>query len=538
MSPQTILPSEKTSVNVCRLTGRRRGCKIGPLRSATRLEPPLPYAGSTVRDRRTPFQPVPSHTSMVRPMLRPPRSLLAPVVAVLLVRALSPVPATGQIPGVPIGGHEPSARTQWSRHAASLADSLVRDWITVAERREHDTLARLFTDRAVLITAAGERAEGRDQIRELLDQLPQRVQHQAQRSGVVLGMRLLYTSGRVRLQEDGVEKTETFSVLMEQHHGHWQIRALAFAAADPALAQAPMPREALTPRERRVAAPERTLVRLIVEPAASREFQREGNAGAPSERYGGGVGLEINRALELRGFGWQQADHDSGQTLSSYGAEGRLHLFEHWRLRPFLSFGAARFAGAGAPDTAWVPTVGGGISVRAFSHLDVQLSLRNHLVTTPDGVQSSSWIVEKRTQRPEVSMGLSFALGNRPQWRDRKPDEVQQLDLAEQIPGVLAVLAQWASALDQDDATADAVYGSGAILYHDGRALRGGERMLTAAREEGLGTLATPEVVAASVSNDVAYVESRFSGVERERRVLSILQREEGAWKVQAQLLL
>jgi hypothetical protein len=453
----------------------------------------------------------------------------------LLAAFATPTPAAGQIP-VPGGPVDPgpAAHAEWIRYQRVLADSMVRDLITVLEREDGEGLARLVTDRAHVTGAAGESAHGREGVAEFLDRLPPRADYQAHVSRVTAAPRLVHAAGRIQFDGSDGRGSELFDMLLERHHGWWQIRALVFASADEPLARSPLPPGRVTPREDRVPLPERTLVRVVVEPMVARGQPLEAGAEIRSG-YGAGIGLEFNRTLEMRGFGWKRGGAAPDEDLVKYGGELRLHLFDWGRVRPFLTAGATWFDGGAAPDSAWVPTVGGGLSVRLLSHLDLQVSVRDYLVTTPDGIEEGIWLAEKRRHHPFLSAGLSLGIGRRPGWRDAPPTEHQRDYEAGNSGLVLARVNGLRNAVGQEDRAALAsLYAAGGRMYVDGEIHGVTDAMLDALRDAGAHR--SGQVSQLRMSDRIAYVDMILDG-DASRRLLTVLLREDGEWKIQFQTL-
>lgn len=454
--------------------------------------------------------------------------------ALLLIAAIAtPAPVAGQLPGASLESR-PSGQADWMRYQRVLADSVVRDLITVLEHGDHEGMARLFTDRGHLADATGRSARGREGVAALMERMPPRSGYRAQVSAVTASPRLVHAAGRVQFDGPEGRGSEFFDMVLEQHHGWWQIRALAFAPADDVLARSPLG-GAVVPREDRVPLPERTLVRVVVEPVFAHEQPLSNDPGSRWAGYGAGIGVEFNRTLELRAFGRTYGGPTADEEITNYGAETRLYLLDLGRVRPFLAVGASRFGGSAAPDSAWVPTAGAGVSVNLLSYLDVQLSLRDHLVAIADGVEEDNWLAEKRSHRTVISAGVSLGLGRRPAWKDDAPTEAQRAYEAANSDFVLDRANALLSAIAGDDPeAAQSFYGAGARVYADGDIQRAAEEIFAALR--GADARGSGHVSQLSISDRVAYVDMT-GGTDGSHHLFTVLVQEDREWKVRFQVL-
>ena len=482
------------------------------------------------------------------------RCALIPLLGALLVLASRAPSAAQVIPGMP---HGPTGREMANEYQVAVRKELtavLQDWTTLWERDQPDALARYYTDAAMLLPAGGGLVSGRDAIRQAWAvQLASRGTLQAELVEVLAGTRLAYATARLAYQvsgDDGAVRpaTETVMMLFEKQRGRWLIRSQAFGRTDPNTAPQ-FGRNAVRPGRGAVYPPERTTVRLVVEPFAGKTDWQTRPQQAPWSFAGGMLGLELGRTLELRGHYWEAMDagQDGLEPLRSYGGERRAHIKNLWRLQPQLLIGGAKLSGSVIPDSMIVPTLGAGLGFRVTNGVSLQFAARDYFPRNHDAPEADGWATLERSQYWLFSGGLSYALGRQPTWRDPVPTPQQVAYEASLNVPVLRAMDEWAAALQQGEPNRLAsLYSAASSLLEPGEGVhRGGEAIgeywaanvprgaAHQALEVGISDRVAVVTSAVTASGSGASTgEGRASG-----RLISVLEQHRGGWIIRAQAL-
>ncbi|CAN5287849.1 hypothetical protein BH24GEM2_BH24GEM2_00670 [soil metagenome] len=385
------------------------------------------------------------------------RHVAVPVLVVLVLTTGSETSAQ-RIPGVDNGPTPQEAALEYQLAMRKEMTAVLQDWTTLWERDQADALARYYTDFALLQTAEGNLHRGRDAIRQVwAQQLPLRGNLQAEFTEVLAGSRLAYAAGRFSYEVTAADGTvhpelQTFIMIFEQQRGRWLVRMQAFAPADESTGGAGLGRSAVRASRGAVYPPERGLARLVFEPFAGSTSWETQPQQAAWNFAGGALGLEFGRVLELRGHYWQGLEEAvEGQTpLRSYGGELRTYLPSLWRFQPQVLLGGSKLSGTAIPDRLIVPSAGAGMGFRVTNGVNLQFAARDYFPRKPDAPESEGWATLERSQQWMFSGGLSYALGRQPTWRDPAPPRAQVEHEAFYGPQILAVVSEWAAALQRD----------------------------------------------------------------------------------------
>jgi ketosteroid isomerase-like protein len=420
-----------------------------------------------------------------------------------------------------------------------------QQWVNAWSRNRPDVLALYYTDHALVLSDAGA-VHGRGAIEAWWRERVEREGSPAVRVGrvlsgptlsVMLGT-LTYRSGESGA--GGAEESREFLTVFDRQREHWMVRVQAFAPVAAGFASGADP---VRPDRGALLPPERLLVRLVAEGTGGRSPGIADRPGAPAWGVvGGGLGLELGQALELRGYAWQADGESAEGRLLGYGGEVRLYPFSVWRFWPHLTAGASWIAGDGSPDDAVIPVAGAGMGVEITPSVRLNLSARNHVLRTPEGV-AMRWLDAPREQRWHFTGGFALAVGRRPVWRDPPLGSLQNDYEAEHRPAVGAAIQEWFDAAAAGDrARLEERYGPGAVLLLPGTevlrspstvaaywlgpggALRGGGLSLSDVR----------------ISDSVALVTAgvgNAASATPPHQLITVLQNERGRWRIQAQVL-
>lgn len=436
-------------------------------------------------------------------------------------------------------------QSEYEHQIRSQVIGALKDWASLWERDDAAALGRYYTEAAVLLLPTGGAAVGRGEVGETWSERLASMSDLAMEvESVEAGERLAVVTGRLsyRASEPGGAarvETESFLAVLEQQRNRWLLRSHAFAA-DPALD--PVSESSTTAiRASRVpvSAPQRMLVRLVGEVSGARA---EGGDAVGAEGWagvGGGLGIELDRLIELRAHYWQAGD--GPEPVASIGGELRTYLGTLWRFRPHLLLGASRFLGESPPDSMLVPMAGAGLSVALTEGVSLQLAGRDYFVQRPGSREVTTWTAAERTQRWMWGGGLSVAVGRRPTWSDPVVAPERMAHEARISAEIARFMDRWGAArLRSDEEASAALYAPDALLLPvDGGVLSGRseiEEYLSAPSAPGGGAMAP---LAFRAGADLAYVATRVS-VPRDEgsaagTMITVLEREDGAWRIRAQ---
>jgi uncharacterized protein (TIGR02246 family) len=432
---------------------------------------------------------------------------------------------------------------------SQLAATL-QEWVNVWESEQAETLARYYTDEALVLTAEGV-TRGRDAIAMMWrERLPTLSDLSVELGEVLPGASLAAATGRLSYQvtpPDGApyRHAEQFLMVFDEQRGRWMIRAQAFAPS----AVSAGGRDVLQASRRAVHPPQLVTVRLIGEAFGGRSAA----AGLPEmvtwDVVGGGLGIELGRLLELRGQAWQEMGAaTSMEPLRSYSGELRVHVGSVWRFLPNLSVGAGRITGTATPDEEVIPVLGMGVGIEITNALRLQLAARNYLHRKLTS-EEHHWINAPREQRWLFSGGLGFAVGRDPVWRDPARTPLQEAYEASLRPAVLRALDEWLEAAPTaDPQRLERVYAMGAmLLVPGGDTHRTMEAIRRYWQENGQKLSAAKfEVADLRVSGDLALVTARLrrdgSGSAAPSdagftELVTVLERSNQRWRIRTQAL-
>lgn len=350
----------------------------------------------------------------------------------------------------------------------------VQDWVSLWEADRAADLARYYTDRAILFTAGGEIAETREAIGEIWNaKTADGERLRADVTGTVAGKDIAFATGRLSYQRetDALPQEQAFVMVLEKHYGRWMIRLHALAPSPDHRINLATREGVLRPTRLRSEVPQRARMRIVGEVLLGQTRGPIPEADFHWEYAGGRLGFDLGDALGLFGHYWEEtaADvptADSRNPLRGYGAELRMTTGSLWRLRGFVTLGASRIEGDGAPSDGFFPTEGVGLMFRIFDGVDLQIAARTGLPETEDG----RWI-----QRGYVTSGLTLAVGHRPAWRDAKPPARVTAETGRVGPFVSDALSRWMTALNQGDleATVSTYHPLGMLLVPNEGTYRG-----------------------------------------------------------------
>jgi ketosteroid isomerase-like protein len=258
----------------------------------------------------------------------------------------------------------------------------------------------------------------------------------------------------------------------------------------------------------------------------------------------GALGLEFGRVLELRGHYWQGLEEAvEGQTpLKSYGGELRTYLPSLWRFQPQVLLGGSKLSGTAIPDRLIVPSAGAGMGFRVTNGVNLQFAARDYFPRKPDAPESAGWATLERSQQWMFSGGLSYALGRQPTWRDPAPPRAQVEHHAVYGPQILAVVNEWAAALQGGESSRPSgLYTVTALLIEPRQGVhRGGQAVQQYWTAQAPGGL-TVQPLETGISGRVAFVTSNlaFGGTAAEGptsgRLVTVLEEIRGRWMIRAQ---
>jgi len=438
-------------------------------------------------------------------------------------------------------------RSEFHQEVRRQVTREVQEWVNVWERGRADWLAQFYAEHALLLAAEGA-VQGRPAIEQhWRDRLPSLSGVGVDIGEVVVGNSLAAALGRISYRAtrpDGTEqtKTEQFLIVFEQQWGRWIIRSHTFSPAP----GASLGRSALHANRSPVSPPQKVLLRVVGQGFAGRSATDA--AGGAWDVVGGGIGLELGNTLEFRGHAWQEAGGVEGsgrEPLRSFGGEVRARLGEFGRVTPNLMVGGTKFTGAGSPDGAVVPVVGGGLDVRMLHGLSVELDARNYLPQRSSST-TEPWFSAPRDQRWMFTGGLRVAVGRQPQWQDPELTPTQTSYLVATRPAIASLMDAWLAALASGgDEALRRVYSPAALLLAPGdRGFRGPEEIGRFWTEQGFeADGAEIQMVDLRVSGDVAVATAWMTGGGADgaapratmQQVVTVFERALGEWVIRAQ---
>jgi ketosteroid isomerase-like protein len=435
-----------------------------------------------------------THSTLPTAARRRDRCFRAASLLVLLFLAGGPVAA--QVLPAPPGEAPGTTEIVYQAQVRAELEAVLQEWVNAVHAGDPGTVARFFTDGAVLLAPDGVAATGRTGVAEYWSRsLPVLTRLNVVLGDVVARNQIAAAGGRYSAQVDnGSGRTALHTgyllLVFERQRGVWMQRLHA-ALPDPD----PRPGlgaggGAIGPTGHAPRTPTRPSVRLKLDShfGAMRAAAEWG--GRTHSVVGAGAGLELGELLQLVGtLAHEAGGANGGEPLRMYGGELRLALVPGGRVRPFVLGGLSYVAGGpGAVPGEWAesvaPVLGGGASVNLTRGLTVDLGARAYLATDPttpgrEGYLTgrSHWLTASRVPNTSFSIGLGFAAGGDRPWHD--PPMLARDELHERLVAadLTEVLHQWLKAMRQNQIE------QVASIYSPGAWLAGGDGGLARGRE-------------------------------------------------------
>jgi ketosteroid isomerase-like protein len=416
----------------------------------------------------------------------------AAAVIVPLLSLLVAASAVGQVLPNPPGATPGTAEAVYEAQVRSELEDVLQEWLNAVHAGDPATVARFYTDEAVIVAPDGEATRGRAGAeaywaRSLQDLTRLDVvigdvvaRNHVAAAGGRFSARLADGRGEVTLQSGHL------LLVFERQRGVWMQR-LQSAVLDPSPrpglvagggAMGPTgrpPRPPALPQVHWTLGPHMTAIKLA------------GEVGGDTRGLVGlGAGVELGRLLELRGaVAHQIGGGGEADPIVMYGGELRMFLRSEARVRPYVLGGLSYVAGGlAAGADGWreslAPVYGAAAAVGLTDALSMHVAARAYLTLAPDRSGRDHWLTASRVHNPSVALGLSFAAGGERAWRD--PPVLPEEKLYEQTvePDLTAVVDAWLAArhVDRGDVIAG-TYSPGAWFVSDAGGLARGRDAIT-----------------------------------------------------------
>jgi ketosteroid isomerase-like protein len=468
--------------------------------------------------------------------------------------------APGEAPG--------TAQAIYQAQVRAELEGVLQEWVNAIHAGDPGTIARFFTDGAVLLAPGGVTASGRSHVAAYWGRsLPALTRLNVVVGDVVARNQIAAAGGRYAARVDNgtggtALRTGYLLMVFERQRGVWMQRLHA-ALPDPD----PRPGlgaggGAIGPTGQAPRPPTRPSVRWTLDPYFGAMWTAAEWGGETRSLVGIGAGVEFGELVHLVGtMAHEAGGPDGGAPLRMYGGELRLAIVPGARVKPFVLGGLSYVAGGpGAVPGEWseslAPVFGAGAALNLTRSLSLNLGARALLATDPtipgrEGYLTgrSHWLTASRVPNTSFSIGLGFAAGGERPWHDPPVlarDELHQQLAAAELTEVLNVWLE-ARRANQIEQVAG-IYSPGAWLAGgDGEMARGreaigaylgsrpppapGERMeVEDLRAVGnLGLLVTRLVRDAGAGNGSGDIELA--------RHITVLERHQGRWVIRMHMI-